>query len=131
MSGIDVTRFKFFSGGSLWTVTFPTYSGDISSLYINSSSLDGTSVLASVDEDVKGSALGGHFRLYSTGGFASGFPLDDDGMFLWKGGEDNNGSRRSESLAWNADADDVRMAVEDLLPESASQGDVDKRRVLE
>ena len=126
MSDIDVMRFKFFNGGSVWTVTFPTYSGDVPSLNINSSGLDGTNILASVDEDVKGSTLGGYFRLYSTGGLSSGFPLDDDGLFLWAGSADNNGSMRSEPLAWNADTDDVRMAVEDLLPEVASQGDVGK-----
>lgn len=130
MSDIDVSRFKFFNGGSLWTVTFPTYSGDVSSLYINSSGLDGTGLLASVAEDIQGSALGGSFRLYATGGFSSGFPLDVDGTFLWMGSSANNGSRRSEPLAWNADADDVRIAIEDLLPDSASQGDVDRQNEI-
>lgn len=122
MSDVDVSRFKFFNGGSLWTITFPMYSGDVSSLYINASGLDGTGLLASVAEDFQGSALGGYFRLYATGGFASGFPLDVDGTFLWADSSTNNGSRRSEPLAWNAEDDDVLAAIEDLLPESASQG---------
>lgn len=130
MSGVDVSRFKFFNGGSLWTVMFPTYSGDVSSLHINSSGLDGTGLLASVAEDIQGSALGGYFSLYATRGFSSGFPLDVDGTFLWMESSANNGSRRSEPLAWNAEADDIRMAIEDLLPDSAAQGDDDKTQMI-
>lgn len=118
---IDVTRFGFLNGGSLWAITFPSDSGNVDSLYLNVTGLRGTDLLASVSEDVSGSTLGGSFRLYSNrGGYgSSGFPIDEDGTHL---GAAENGTGRSEPLAWNAEAGDVRAAVENLLPEYSSQG---------
>lgn len=107
----------------MWTVTFPTDSGDVPSLYLNASGLSGTGVLAMVSEDVAGSTLDGSFRLYSNGGYASGFPLDADAAYLSIEDAENNGTGRSEPLAWNAEAEDVRVAIEGLLPEYASQGE--------
>lgn len=79
--------------------------------------------MASVSEDVPGSSLGGTFRLYSNhGGYgSSGFPIDVGGTYLGGGGADNS-TGRSEPLAWNSEADDIRVAVEDLLPEYPQRG---------
>lgn len=113
-TGVDVSRFKFLNGGSLWTVTFPANGGDVDALFLNASGLSGTGLLASVSEDVVGSALGGSFRLYYNG--HSGALVGDEG--------ETNSTGRSEPLAWNAEADEVRWAIETLLPDYASQGDV-------
>lgn len=86
--------------------------------------------MASVSEDVPGSTLGGTFRLYSNrGGYSSsGFPIDAGGTHLGGGGADN-GTGRSEPLAWNAEADDIRVALEDLLPEYSQQGVFEPREL--
>lgn len=126
MPDIDISRFEFLNGGSLWTITFPGESGDVSSLYLNASGLSGTRVLAAVSEDVTGSILGGSFRLYSNGGFDAGFPLATDGTYLDIQDTENNGTGRSDFLPWDAEADDVRAAIEGLLPNYASQGTLRK-----
>lgn len=93
-------------------------------MYLNVSGLGGTGVLASVFEDVAGSILGGTFRLYCDGGYDSGSPLDADGAYLWAVDVGHNCSGRSEPLVWNAEEDDVRAAIEGVLPDYTSQGGV-------
>lgn len=122
---LEVSRFEFLNGGSLWTITFPSTSGDVASLYLNASGVTGTGVLATVSEDITGSSLGGSFYLYSNGGSRAGFPVDAEGVYLGTEDRTNNGTGRSEPLAWNAEADDVRAAIEGLLPSYASQGEKD------
>lgn len=120
---LEVSRFDLLNEGSLWTITFPAASGDVSSLYLNASGLTGTGLVAAVSEDIAGSSLGGSFYLYSNGGSRAGFPLDAEGAYLGTEDKTSNGTGRSEPLAWNAEADDVRMAIEGLLP-SYSQGEM-------
>ncbi|CAM9426180.1 unnamed protein product, partial [Ectocarpus fasciculatus] len=125
---LDVTRFEFLNGGSLWTVTFPAASGDVPSLAVNASGLSGSGLLAAVSEDTAGSSLGGSFYLYSNGGSSAGYPVDAEGAYLGVVDRENNGTGRSQRLGWNADADDVRVAVEELLPLYAAAGDISVSR---
>lgn len=120
---LNVTRFEFLNGGSLWTVTFPAASGDVPSLAVNASSLSGTGLLAAVSVDTTGSSLGGSFYLYSNGGSSAGYPVDADGAYLGVVDRESNGTGRSQRLAWNAEADDVKVAVEELLPLYAAAGE--------
>lgn len=119
---LEVSRFELLNGGSLWTITFPAASGDVDPLYLNVSGLTGTGLVAAVSEDVAGSSLGGSFYLYSNGGSRAGFPVDVEGAYIGAEDKASNITGRSEALAWNAEADDVRMAIEDLLPSYASEG---------
>lgn len=120
---LEVSRFELLNGGSLWTITFPAASGDVASLYLDASGLNGTGLIAAVSEDIAGSTLGGSFYLYSNGGSSAGFPVDAEGAFLKTEDKTNNGTGRSEPLAWNAEADDVRVAIEGLLPNYAFEGE--------
>lgn len=113
----DVSRSEFLNGGSQWTVTFPAAGGDVASLYLDTSALTGTRVLAAVSDDIAGSSLGGSFYLYSNGGSSEG-----NNAFLQADEKKNNGTGRSQPLAWNAEPNDVRTAIEGLLPYIASEG---------
>lgn len=119
----DVSRSEFLNGGSQWTITFPAASGDVASLYLDPSGLSGTGLLAAVSDDITGSSLGGSFYLYSNGGSGQGYPVDADNAFLGVDDHENNGTGRSQSLAWNAEPYDVQAAIETLLPSIAAQGD--------
>lgn len=119
---LDVSRFELLNGGSLWTVTFPAASGDVASLALDAAGLAGTRLLATVAEDTNGDGLGGSFYLYSNGGSPAGFPIDAEGANLSTNDMVNNGTGSSEPLQWNAAADDVRVAIEGLLPDYVSSG---------
>lgn len=119
---LDVSRFELLNGGSLWTVTFPAASGDVASLALDAADLASTGLLATVSEDTSGSSLGGSFYLYSNGGSPAGFPIDAEGAYLRTEDKENNGTGRSDPLLWNATADDVRVAIEGLLPSYVSTG---------
>lgn len=121
---LEVSRFELLNGGSLWTITFPAASGDVDPLYLNASGLTGTGLVAEVSEDVAGSSLGGSFYLYSNGGARAGFPVDAEGAYIGTEDKASNGTGRSEALAWNAEADDVRVAIEGLLPSYAIEGEI-------
>lgn len=105
----------------MWTVTFAAGSGDVESLYLNSTGLVGTQLSALVFEDTAGSALGGTYRLYAGGSYASRFPLDDD-LANVETEAKSNGTGRSEPLEWNAKAEDVQVEINGLLPEYSSEG---------
>lgn len=124
MPDVDVSRFEFLNGGSLWTMTFAAGSGDVASLYLNTSGLSGTSVLASVAEDVAGSTLGGSFRLFSGDGYNTRLSPDADEYLRTVNDTGQATTMRSEPLAWNAEEDDVRMAIEGLLPDFSHEGTV-------
>lgn len=118
MSGVpDVTvsKFPFLNEGSLWEITFDADAGDVKLLGCNFKGLHGTSILSSIAEDVRGSVLGGTFRLYSSDAFA--FPSSTS-----MSGIDVVGKGRSAPLAWNATASDIRAAIEKLLPHASAQG---------
>lgn len=119
---LDVSRFDLLNGGSMWTVTFPAANEDVASLELDVAGLTGTGLLATVSEDIAGSGLGGSFFLYSNGGSPAGFPIDAEGAYLGTEDTENNGIGRSEPLQWNAAEDDVRVAIEGLLPTFVSQG---------
>lgn len=119
---LEVSRFELLNEGSLWTVTFPAISGDVASLDLDAADLTGTGLLATVSEDTSGSGLSGSFYLYSNGGSPAGFPIDAEGAYLGTEDKENNGTGRSELLQWNAAADDVRVAIEGLLPIYVSPG---------
>lgn len=123
VSQVEVTRFPFLNGGSMWAVTFATGSGDMESLHLNSTGLVGTQLSTLVLEDTAGNALDGTYRLYTGGGYASGFPLDANLIHIEKKGG-NNGSGRSDPLEWNAKAEDVQSAINGLLPEYSSEGGI-------
>lgn len=122
MPDVDVSRFELLDGGSQWTVTFPADAGDVPSLFLDSSGLSGTMLLASVSEDVAGEILGGTFQLYSNDGSGSGFPAGNEGRYLGLQNKGQNSTGRSTPLAWNSNVNDVRKALEFLLPSYASQG---------
>lgn len=88
--------------------------------------LTGTGLLATVSEDTSGGGLGGSFCLYSNGGSPAGFPIDAEGGYVSTEDKVNNGTGRSEPLQWNAAADDVRVAIEGLLPTYVSEGNLKK-----
>ena len=126
MPDVDVSRFGFLNGGSQWTVKFPSDAGDVPLLLLNATGLIGTRLLASVSESVAGATLGGSFQLYSGGGYSSGFPLSADEKYSGIKKYDRTSTERSEPLAWNSDAKDVRTAFALLLPSYASQGDQER-----
>lgn len=121
---LDVSRFELLNGGSLWTVTFPAASGDVASLDLDAAGLVGTELHATVSEETSGGGLSGSFYLYSNGGSSAGFPIDAEGVFLSTEDMEHNGTGRSEPLQWNAAEDDVRVAIEGLLPNYASPGNI-------
>lgn len=122
MSNIEVSRFPFLNGGSLWAVTFAAGSGDVDSLYFNGTGLSGTSLRAALYEDIAGSAIGGTFRLYSGASYVSEFPPDASDPYLEGLGSNGSITGRSDRLEWNASAEDVQAAVNGLFDSSSSQG---------
>ena len=121
---LDVSRFELLNGGSLWTVTFPAANGDVASLDLDAAGLAGTDLLATVSEETSGGGPSGSFYLYSNGGSSAGFPIDAEGAQVSTEDMVNNGTGRSEPLPWNAAEDDVRVAIEGLLPNYVSPGNI-------
>ncbi len=119
---LEVARYDLLNEGAQWTVTFPAATGNIASLYVDSSGLSGTGVLATVSEDWSGSSLGGSFYLYSNGGSSAGFPIDAEGVYVGTEAGENNSTGRSEPLVWDATEADIQAAIEDLLPSYVSSG---------
>lgn len=122
MPDVDVSRFEFLNGGSQWTVTFPADAGDVPSLFLDSSGLSGTMLLASVSEDVAGEILGGTFQLYSNDGYDFGLPAGNERLHLGLQNKGHNSMERSTPLNWNSSVNDVRKALEFLLPSHPYQG---------